>query len=125
MLPDLENFISDPNQADLQRCGDRCFDERLFEAAELIFKRIGNQQKLAQVYVKMKQFPAAFEAAKKANFLKFGKLSASLVLELKSSELQVFVAFISLFFLITWRNLLTSMRSLATLMNLCSCSSKV
>lgn len=29
-LPDLESFVSEPNQADMAKCGDRCFDDRLF-----------------------------------------------------------------------------------------------
>lgn len=46
-LPDLEAFVSEPNQADIQKCGDRCFDERLYLACEILFKRIHNFQKLA------------------------------------------------------------------------------
>ena len=41
-LPELEAFVQDPNQADLQKCGDRCFDDRLYLAAEILFKRIQN-----------------------------------------------------------------------------------
>lgn len=41
-LPDLEAFVSEPNQADAQKCGDRCFDDRLYLAAEILFKRISN-----------------------------------------------------------------------------------
>lgn len=29
-LPDLEAFVSEPNQADSQKCGDRCFDDKLY-----------------------------------------------------------------------------------------------
>jgi len=36
-LTDLETFISDPNQADLLKCGDRCFDDKLYEAAKIIY----------------------------------------------------------------------------------------
>lgn len=36
-LPDLEQFISEPNQADIQKCGDRCFDEKLNEAAKILY----------------------------------------------------------------------------------------
>ena len=41
-LPDLETFVSEPNQADIQKCGDRCFDERLYLACEILYKRINN-----------------------------------------------------------------------------------
>jgi clathrin heavy chain len=66
-LPELEQFISEPNQADIQKCGDRCFDEKLNEAAKILYTQVGNNQKLAQVLVKLKQYSAAFEAAKKAD----------------------------------------------------------
>ena len=46
-LSDLETFVKEPNQANSQMCGDRCFDDKLFEAAEILFKKIGNFQKLA------------------------------------------------------------------------------
>lgn len=46
-LPELEAFISEPNQADIQKCGDRCFDERLYEAAKILYTHVGNNQKLA------------------------------------------------------------------------------
>ena len=46
-LPELETFISEPNQADIQKCGDRCFDEKLNEAAKILYQHVGNNQKLA------------------------------------------------------------------------------
>lgn len=41
-LGELEAFISEPNQADLQKCGDRCFDDKLYEAARILYSHIGN-----------------------------------------------------------------------------------
>jgi clathrin heavy chain len=72
-LSDLEGFVSEPNQADAQKCGDRCFDDRLYLAAEILYKRVSNNQKLAQTYVKLKKFQAAFDAAKKADVPKVWK----------------------------------------------------
>lgn len=72
-LAELESFVRDPNQADIQKCGDRCFDEQLYLAAEILFKRISNNQKLAQTYVMLKKYQAAFEAAKKADIPKVWK----------------------------------------------------
>ena len=46
-LPELEAFISEPNQADIQKCGDRCLDERLYEAARILYQQVGNNHKLA------------------------------------------------------------------------------
>jgi hypothetical protein len=37
-------------------CGERCFDERLFLAAEILFKRISNNQLLAKTYVMLKKY---------------------------------------------------------------------
>lgn len=50
-LGDLESFVNEPNQANCEQCGDRCFDDKLYLAAEILYKRIANNQKLAQVYV--------------------------------------------------------------------------
>ena len=72
-LPELEAFISEPNQADIQKCGDRCFDDKLYEASKILYSHVGNNHKLAQVLVKLKQYQAAFEAAKKADIPKVWK----------------------------------------------------
>lgn len=72
-LSELEAFVQDPNQADIQKSGDRCFDARLFLSAEILFKRINNNQKLAQVYVMLKKYQAAYDAAKKADVPKVWK----------------------------------------------------
>jgi clathrin heavy chain len=37
-LAELETFISEPTQADLVKCGERCFDDKLYDAALLLFK---------------------------------------------------------------------------------------
>jgi hypothetical protein len=52
----LEDFVREPNQADILKCGERCFDQRLFLSAEILFKRINNNQKLAQTYVMLKKY---------------------------------------------------------------------
>ena len=36
-------------------------------AAEILYKRVHNNQKLAQVYVQLKKYQLAFEAARKAD----------------------------------------------------------
>ena len=46
-LSDLETFVKDPNQANAQMCGDRCFDDKLYLAAEILYKKAGNNHKLA------------------------------------------------------------------------------
>jgi len=66
-LSDLETFVGEPNQANIQQCGDRCFDTKLYLAAEILFKRCANNQKLAQTYVMLKKYQLAYDAAKKAD----------------------------------------------------------
>ena len=72
-LPDLEVFISEPNQADLNSVGERCVEDKLNEAAKLLFTRLGNSNRLAQVLVRLKEYQAAFDAAKKADIPKVWK----------------------------------------------------
>lgn len=72
-LDELEDFINEPNQADIQKAGDRCYEERLFYAAKLLYVSIGHNQKLASTLVFLKEYQAALEAAKKANIPKVWK----------------------------------------------------
>lgn len=65
--------MSEPNQADILKSADRCFDDRLYQAAEILYKRVQNHQKLATTYVKLKKFQLAFDAAKKADVPKVWK----------------------------------------------------
>lgn len=66
-LVDVESFLANPNSAELPRIGDRCFDEKLFEAAKIIFTTLKNNAKIASCLVRLKQFTVALEYAKKAN----------------------------------------------------------
>jgi clathrin heavy chain len=66
-LDDIEEFIVTPNLANLQTVGDRLFDEELYEAAKIIFTHISNWARLASTLVKLLQFQAAVDAARKAN----------------------------------------------------------
>ena len=72
-LGELENFISEPNQGDIQKVGDRCFENKLYTQAKVLFQRIGNNQKLAQVQVMLKEYVQAYDSAKKADIPKVWK----------------------------------------------------
>jgi len=72
-LGEMENFISDPNQADILKTAEKCFDNKLYNAAQLLYQKAGNNQKLAQVYVMQKKYAMALEAARKANIPKVWK----------------------------------------------------
>jgi Region in Clathrin and VPS len=52
---------------------DRLFDEGLYEAAKIIFQHIPNYGRLASTLVKLHQFQAAVDAARKANSAKTWK----------------------------------------------------
>jgi len=69
----LEEFINGKHTANLQSAGDRCFDEGLYEAARVLFTRIPNYSRLASTLVRLRQFQAAVDAARKANTSKTWK----------------------------------------------------
>ncbi|KAL3681952.1 hypothetical protein R1sor_024908 [Riccia sorocarpa] len=66
-LGEIEEFIVQPNVANMQTVGDRLFDEALYEAAKIIFTHISNWARLASTLVKLQQFQGAVDAARKAN----------------------------------------------------------
>lgn len=66
-LSELEEFLSNPNSADLKAVGDRCFDESLYEAAKLLFTATSAWGRLASTLVRLHQFQAAVDAARKMN----------------------------------------------------------
>lgn len=41
-MVELENFVREPNQADLSKVGEKCFDNKMYEAAKVIFTKLGN-----------------------------------------------------------------------------------
>jgi len=47
--------------------GDRCFDEKLYESAKILYTAIKNNAKIASCLVRLKQFTSAVDAAKKAS----------------------------------------------------------
>jgi clathrin heavy chain len=66
-LPELESLLSTTNIADLGTVADRLYDERIFEAAKIIYEHLGNNSRLASCFVHLKQYQLALGAAKKAN----------------------------------------------------------
>jgi clathrin heavy chain len=69
-LADLEEFINSPNVAQIANVGDRCFDERMFEAAKILFNNVSNWAKLATTLVFLNEFQNAVDCARKANSTK-------------------------------------------------------
>ncbi|XP_033115342.1 clathrin heavy chain 1 isoform X2 [Anneissia japonica] len=66
-LADLEEFISGPNHAQIQQVGDRCYNEKMFEAAKLLYNNVSNFARLASTLVHLGEYQAAVDGARKAN----------------------------------------------------------
>jgi len=66
-LADLEEFISGPNHAQIQQVGERCYEEKMYEAAKLLFNNISNFARLASTLVHLGEFQNAVDSARKAN----------------------------------------------------------
>ncbi|XP_031626187.1 clathrin heavy chain [Contarinia nasturtii] len=64
---DLEEFISGPNHADIQKIGDRCFNDGMYDAAKLLYNNVSNFARLAITLVHLKEFQGAVDSARKAN----------------------------------------------------------
>ena len=68
-LGELEELIAQPNQAKLQDVGEIAFTEGRFDAAKLCFLAGNNYARLSSTLVRLKQYAAAVDAARKANAL--------------------------------------------------------
>ncbi|CAC5403597.1 CLTC [Mytilus coruscus] len=66
-LAELEEFLSGPNQANITQVADRCFDDKMFEAAKLLYNNVSNFDRLAITLVHLKEYQAAVDGARKAN----------------------------------------------------------
>ncbi|KAJ2285600.1 Clathrin heavy chain, partial [Coemansia sp. RSA 2706] len=66
-LADLEDMLHGPNIAQVQKVGDRCYDEGLFDAARLLFQSVSNWSRLASTLVRLGDYQAAVDCGRKAN----------------------------------------------------------
>ncbi|KAJ2060105.1 Clathrin heavy chain [Coemansia sp. S146] len=66
-LSDLEDMLRGPNIAQVQKVGDRCYDEGLFEAARLLFQNVSNWARLASTLVRLGDYQSAVDCGRKAN----------------------------------------------------------
>lgn len=66
-LGSLEEMLAGQHQADLQACGDRLFDQGLFEGARAVYARIPNYGRLASTLVRLHEFQGAVDAARRAD----------------------------------------------------------
>eukprot|EP01133_Synstelium_polycarpum_P006995 gene6995-8126_t len=72
-LAEMEDFVNSPNSAHIQVVGDRCFEAGLYEAAKMLFTNISNFPRLTSCLVRLGQYQAAVDSARKANSTKTWK----------------------------------------------------
>ena len=72
-LAELEEFVSGPNHANIGQVGERCFEQKMFEAAKILFNNISNFARLASTLVHLGEYQAAVDGARKANSTKTWK----------------------------------------------------
>ena len=72
-LAEIEDFITSPNLANISEVGDRCFKEGMYEPARILFSSVSNWAKLATTLVKLGEYQAAVDSARKANSTKVWK----------------------------------------------------
>lgn len=72
-LAELEEFISGPNHAQILSVGDRCFEDKMYEAAKILYNNVSNYAKLAVTLCRMEDYQGAVESARKANSTKTWK----------------------------------------------------
>ena len=66
MLAELEELTSSPNSARQKEVADRCFDDKLYKAAKILYTAIKDFTKLTETLLELKEFQAAIESARKA-----------------------------------------------------------
>lgn len=69
-LQEIETFVARPNLAQIQLVADRCYEAKIYSAAQLLYSAIANYTKLATTLVHLREFAAAVDCARKANNLK-------------------------------------------------------
>jgi len=69
-LSELEEFITNPNSAQIQVVADRCFEGEMYEAARILYANISNYVRLTSTLIKLARFSDAIDSARKANSTK-------------------------------------------------------
>ena len=86
-LTEMEDFITSPNLANISDVGDRCFKEGMYEPARILFSSVSNWAKLATTLVKLGEYQAAVDSARKANSTKVWKDVHAVCVENKEFKL--------------------------------------
>ncbi|KAF9572101.1 hypothetical protein EC968_010354 [Mortierella alpina] len=66
-LADMEEILNSPNAAQVQAIGDRCYEEKMYEPAKILYSNISNWARLSTTLVHLGEYQAAVDGARKAN----------------------------------------------------------
>ncbi|KAG0004877.1 hypothetical protein BGZ79_007776 [Entomortierella chlamydospora] len=72
-IADMEELLNGPNVAQVQAIGDRCYDQKMYEAAKILYSSISNWARLSTTLVHLGEYQAAVDGARKANSTKVWK----------------------------------------------------
>jgi len=72
-LNDMENLLGSTNVANVQEVGEQCYQEKLYQAAKILFTSISNWAQLASTLVHLGEHQNAVDCARKANSIKVWK----------------------------------------------------
>ncbi|KAF9201279.1 hypothetical protein BGZ49_008465 [Haplosporangium sp. Z 27] len=72
-IADMEELLNGPNVAQVQNIGDRCYDQKMYEAAKILYSSISNWARLSTTLVHLGEYQAAVDGARKANSTKVWK----------------------------------------------------
>ena len=83
----IENFVKNPNSADLDKTGNRLFADELYEAAKILFIKLKANSKIASCLVRLGQYQQAIDFAQRANNVKTWKEIVFSCVEVKEFKL--------------------------------------
>ncbi|KAF9165116.1 hypothetical protein BGX20_000714 [Mortierella sp. AD010] len=72
-IADMEEILNGPNVAQVQAIGDRCYDEKMYGPAKILYQSISNWARLSTTLVHLGEYQAAVDGARKANSTKVWK----------------------------------------------------
>ncbi|CCJ29399.1 unnamed protein product [Pneumocystis jirovecii] len=83
----VESMLQGPNIADVLSVGNRCYEQKYYQAAKLMFTSISNWAKLASTLVYLNEYQSAIDCARKANSIKVWKQVNDACIEQKEFRL--------------------------------------
>ncbi|KAF9912226.1 hypothetical protein BX616_010375 [Lobosporangium transversale] len=72
-IADMEELLNGPHVAQVQEIGDRCYEEKMYGPAKILYSSISNWARLSTTLVHLGEYQAAVDGARKANSTKVWK----------------------------------------------------